>query len=61
MLGIPEVVVVLALLALVFGPGRMQDLLAALGRSAREFEDAKRAAEHGAVDVDAEEVDRPRR
>lgn len=58
MLGIPEIVLVLSLLALVMGPGRMQDVLAALGRSAKEFENAKRTAERGAVDVEAEEVDR---
>lgn len=44
-LGGPELLVVLAVVALLFGPGRINGLARALGESIHEFRAARQAAE----------------
>ncbi len=41
-IGIPELIVILVIALLVFGPGRVPDIGRSLGRALREFRDAIR-------------------
>jgi sec-independent protein translocase protein TatA len=41
-IGLPELVVILAILALIFGAGRLPELGRGIGRAIRNFKDASR-------------------
>mgnify|MGYP005908815449 CR=1 FL=1 len=44
-LGVPELLLILVIALVVFGPGKLPSIGAALGKSLREFKDAVNAAE----------------
>lgn len=54
-IGLPELVIILGILVLLFGAGRVAELGGALGRAVREFRQAVRAErdEEGSVSMPA--------
>jgi len=59
MIGVPELLILLVLVAAVFGAGKLPDVMAAIGKGAKDFQDAVKEGEQGdAIDVDAEDVER---
>lgn len=61
MLGVPELLVLLVLIALLFGAGKLPEVMAAIGKGAKEFQDSVREGEQGdPIDVEAEDVGRRR-
>lgn len=59
MIGLPELLILLVLVAAVFGAGKLPEVLGVIGKGAKDFKDAVREGEQGeAIDVDAEDVER---
>ena len=46
-LGAPELIIILIILMIIFGVGRLADVASAIGRSVREFRAAVKDEEHG--------------
>ncbi|MDX2170289.1 MAG: twin-arginine translocase TatA/TatE family subunit [Deltaproteobacteria bacterium] len=54
-LGAPELVVILVVALLIFGPGKLPEIGGALGKGIRDF---KKALEHKGTDADPAQVEK---
>jgi len=54
-LGLPELVLILIIGLIFFGPGKLPDIGKALGKSMREFKQAVNAADPKQIEVKAED------
>ena len=52
-IGVPELLVILVIALIVFGPGKLPDVGKALGKSIREFKSASKDDETKTIDVAA--------
>ena len=57
-IGIPELLVILVIALVVFGPGKLPDVGKALGKSIREFKSASNEEEMKTIDVAAKDDDK---
>ena len=57
-IGIPELLVILVIALVVFGPGKLPDVGKALGKSIREFKSASNEDEKKTIDVAAKDDDK---
>ncbi|MCI6084767.1 twin-arginine translocase TatA/TatE family subunit [Selenomonas sp.] len=57
-IGIPELLVILVIALVVFGPGKLPDVGKALGKSIREFKSASNEEEKKTIDVAAKDDDK---
>ena len=57
-IGVPELLVILVIALVVFGPGKLPDVGKALGKSIREFKSASNEEEKKTIDVAAKEEDK---
>ena len=57
-IGIPELLVILVIALVVFGPGKLPDVGKALGKSIREFKSASNEEEKKTIDVAAQDDDK---
>ena len=57
--GIPELIVILIIVLVVFGAGRLPEIGAALGKSIRNFKKASEGKEE--IEIKAEKKDDPRK
>lgn len=53
-IGIPELLLILALALIVFGPGKLPDVGRAVGKSLSEFRNATREVKESVSEADAE-------
>lgn len=51
-LGVPELIIILVIALIFFGPGRLPEVSEAIGRSIREFQRAVRGGETDSDDTD---------
>ena len=56
-IGVPELLVILVIALVVFGPGKLPDVGKALGKSIREFKSASKDEEPKTLDVAAKTED----
>ncbi|WP_294158897.1 twin-arginine translocase TatA/TatE family subunit [uncultured Selenomonas sp.] len=54
-IGVPELLVILVIALVVFGPGKLPDVGKALGKSIREFKSASTEEEKKTIDVAAKD------
>lgn len=59
MIGVPELVILLVLVAALFGAGKLPEVMGAIGKGAKEFQDSVREGERGDDPLDVEEEERP--
>jgi len=58
-LGFPELIVILVIAALIFGPGRLPELGEGLGKAIREFQRSVRSAKGELEKTDGNGTERP--
>lgn len=59
MIGVPELLILLVIVAVVFGAGKLPEVMGAIGKGARDFQNAVKEGERkDAIDVEAEDVER---
>jgi len=51
-IGFTELIVILVIILILFGPGKLPEIGKALGRGIREFKDAQKEAKHNSSDND---------